>query len=396
MVNQKVNEVLNDLDILGNDLYGDLVNGDDLHSFIIEENKVLNIFHLNIRSVKKNFDELLVLLQSYKLTYCDVIILSECFQITSLEHFNIPGYLTYYNNADYNKNDGVLIFIKSYINANISHKKLPKSKASLSKITLKIKNISFGITTLYKPPPIPEQLFIEDIINYFSDSLNSNIEVFVGDININISNKTDKNVNDYLSMLGQFGFVPYIGSPTRITIDSKSCIDHIFVRKKLKSNSLYFKSFIIEAHITDHFPVMLNIDCEQPVHNINKISACTYTNFDHLKFQQLIDYQDWSEVLHCDVPDIATTKFINTYLNLMELCKTIITKKIKIYNKIKPWITNGIVTSIKFRDKLKKKLLKNFSLNLQNEYRTYRNNLNKVIAHAKSNYYYKKNRKQSK
>lgn len=46
-----------------------------------------------------------------------------------------------------------------------------------------------------------------------------------------------------------------------------------------------------------------------------------------------------------------------------------------VYNKLKPWITKGLINSVKIRDKLKSKLLKNPSDELRNEFKKYRNGL---------------------
>lgn len=50
-------------------------------------------------------------------------------------------------------------------------------------------------------------------------------------------------------------------------------------------------------------------------------------------------------------------------------------------------MTNGIVTSIKYRDKMKRKLRKHYSTELDSEYRVYRNQLNKLIMKQKNTYY---------
>ncbi|KAF0756126.1 RNA-directed DNA polymerase from mobile element jockey [Aphis craccivora] len=59
--------------------------------------------------------------------------------------------------------------------------------------------------------------------------------------------------------------------------------------------------------------------------------------------------------------------------------------------KIKPWITNGLVTSIINRDKLNMKIKKDTSNHkLINYYKTYRNKLTKLIRKAKEQYYINK------
>ena len=74
----------------------------------------LNIFHLNIRSISENLDELVVYLQQFKKKF-DLIVLSETFQITDLSLHSLPGYDMLYNEGKVNRNDGVVVYIRSTI-----------------------------------------------------------------------------------------------------------------------------------------------------------------------------------------------------------------------------------------------------------------------------------------
>lgn len=56
-----------------------------------------------------------------------------------------------------------------------------------------------------------------------------------------------------------------------------------------------------------------------------------------------------------------------------------ITCKSNKFLKQKPWITTGIINSIKYRDNLKRKFIKNKTLENKCEYTKYRNLLNKII-----------------
>lgn len=71
------------------------------------------IFHVNIRSISKNFDELNILLDSLK-TKFDIIVLSETWQIKDIDVFHLNGYTIEYSVGNLNQNDGVAIFIKKY------------------------------------------------------------------------------------------------------------------------------------------------------------------------------------------------------------------------------------------------------------------------------------------
>lgn len=366
---------------------GLMVDEENIHENIQWNNKLLNVLHVNIRSVKKNFDSLILLLESFNLKHNDVVILSECFKIWTTDQYNIPGYNTLYNQADFNRNDGVIVLVKSDIDTDFFSYKLPVSMATVGRMSFAIKGVTFGITALYRPPPVSKQDFIGDLHTFLQTNVNSNIEIFIGDININLLDTNDNDVSDYLSAMAHLGFVPFINSVTRP--DTNTCLDHIFVNQKLKSRSISLGSFILDSHMTDHYPTMLNVTLDRTL-NKDETTQNSYfiTKLDLIKFKNLLSLQDWSYVTAMVDPEVATNCFVSKYKELMRQatgdCRVLPTK----HKKIKKWITTGIITSIKHRDKMKKTLLKKYSKELEGEYRIYRNQLNKIIRKQK-NYYYK-------
>lgn len=48
-----------------------------------------NILHFNIRSIRKNFEELIIYLHRIELNNIDVIVLSETFKVDNLDDFKI-------------------------------------------------------------------------------------------------------------------------------------------------------------------------------------------------------------------------------------------------------------------------------------------------------------------
>lgn len=90
------------------------------------------------------------------------------------------------------------------------------------------------------------------------------------------------------------GFKSYINTFTRVTQDTKSCIDHIFVKQSLSNGHLDIYSAVINNNTTDHYPVYLQI-----FNKINKRPPTlekTITNFDHNKFKYLINQESWQHV----------------------------------------------------------------------------------------------------
>ena len=87
----------------------------------------------------------------------------------------------------------------------------------------------------------------------------------------------------------------------------------------------------------------------------DKIEYCKSTKTDYVKLAKFLEEQDWNNVLSCNNVELATNIFVNTFSDNIEKSKVIKTIKIKHYNRLKPWITNSIIVSIKHRDKMKKK-----------------------------------------
>lgn len=375
------------LNLINCNITSETVGPLDISNKIDKNNKKLNLIHINIRSIRKNFDEFLSFLESFKICYCDILVLSESYQLDSFSEFSMQGYTTYYNHGGINRNDGVIILIKNNLNADVSIHHLDATKVSVIKITFEINKVTYGITGIYRSPQTSVDQFINDLNSYYSQNISENIEILVGDMNINLLDSLDQHVINYYSMLGMYGFKPYIDCITREL--SGTCLDHIFIRNNLRLNNFKINTYVINYDITDHYPIMLNIS--QDHHNKNNLLVKkTIVNIDQMKLDQLFKQETWTGITEILDPEVSYQKFIDKFQHLFSLCKITKTVTIKQYNKIKPWITNGVITSIKKRDKLKKQLLKTCSKEKEIEYKTYRNNLKKIINNAKNTYYRRK------
>lgn len=87
----------------------------------------LGIVHFNIRSLQKHFDELLVYMEMAG-DRLDIIVLSETREILNVEQFKIPNFSVYYNEALFNKCDGVVVYVRDSINALVNIAPINESK----------------------------------------------------------------------------------------------------------------------------------------------------------------------------------------------------------------------------------------------------------------------------
>lgn len=84
---------------------------EDISKYIKHDSSGLKIFHVNIRSINKNFNNLLVLLHRINPSI-DIIILTECWLSKSPYTPSLPGFESF--RTDYkNQNDGVVTYIRS-------------------------------------------------------------------------------------------------------------------------------------------------------------------------------------------------------------------------------------------------------------------------------------------
>lgn len=281
MVNHLQDEIL---DIINEeeDFNGGKMDSEKVNKLLNNRDYFLKIMHTNIRSVSKNIDNLLIFIESYNLQNFDIIALSETFQLVSTNNCNIPGYQLFYNGARYNRNDGVILLVKNGIQVNFSSMQMHNSKATVSRLIFERNKISFGLTVTYKPPPIPQTTFIDDLHSFLESTASCNIEILLGDINMNILNNIDNSVAKYLAVMNSLGFQSYINSATRSL--SNTCLDHIFVKQKFKSNNLLISSCILEEDITDHSPVILLVGQKEKTDKINQLETVTKNKLNIINF----------------------------------------------------------------------------------------------------------------
>ncbi|KAJ8970980.1 hypothetical protein NQ317_003851 [Molorchus minor] len=324
----------------------------------------VKLIHFNIRSAQKTLQSLQICLI--------VIICTETWQIPNIKLIQLEEYTTIYNEASYNQCDGTIIFIRNNIeHVDFNFQKI--SDISLINLTFCLNNKLCNIYAMYRPPSTN--------INDYIDAL----EIYLQHQNLNYDhNIFEKSLEseNYLNTLAEFGFHPVINDYTRIQGDSKSCLDHIFIRSKGDFDDLILP-LIVQTSITDHFPVLFQLVTGGLKNNIQyKENIIKHINYDKLR-EQLSDV-DWSDVYNLKDVESATKAFLSIIENKITLC----TKVTKIKNskyKRKCWITNGIIKSIQNRDKLFREVqLEPLNEDLKQRYREYRNKLTALIKKTKN------------
>lgn len=359
-------------------------NIDDCKEFLNDPTE-LKLFHMNVGGIFSKHNELAI--HFNYLPEFDCIFLTETHtnKDSNLETVNFPGYQIYGTKNHSRKTDGVVILVNK--NLNHSVEEINIQDCNCLKILLEKNSKKYNCLGIYRSPSGKISRFLADLKeilkNHYSDPPNpKSINIIKGDININLVKNKSKMVNEYLNLLTEFGFMSLINKPTRVKGTNKpSCLDHIFVGPKPSDS---YKSFILQSKISDHYSTILKFNKSHPnvsrQESTNKYFQTNILNTENL--YKNVESQNWGDIFIENNPETSTSLFINKLQSIIDENTT--KKTIKIDKKRTPWITNGLINSIKKRDKLHLLCAKQpMNKRLLEFYRKYRNKLNSLICKQK-------------
>ena len=358
----------------------------------------LSFFYANARSLPRHIDEYTSLLdeiQSRNSFRFDILCFVETWldeNLVNLVHINNYN-LVCKHKPNRKEGGGLAMYLAQSLKYKFLDISVPAEKQHLFDcLFLEITNTAVPIVVglTYRSPSNQSQKefaqFLEPTLSTFK---NDKKEVIIlGDMNIDLlKTNSDVETANYLDMFLTNSFLPKITVPTRVTHSSATLIDHLF----LKISDKNVLSGTIVNDITDHYINFLCIDIKKSqtpqILNFRNQSQSAMNNF-----VSALEQQDWSAVLSNLDANQSYNLFINIYKDLMNkhlpLVKVNFNKQ---YHKIKPWMTKGILTSLRNKNKLYKNIFKcNTERNKiikENQYKNYRNILNRTMKTAKQLYW---------
>ena len=188
-------------------------------------------------------------------------------------------------------------------------------------------------------------------------------------------------------MLINNGLLPTVTWPTRITQQSATLIDNIFISEVLQCN---FDSAILIHDMSDHLPTLAllkqtKITDKNPIEfNSRLLNSECISNIN----RKLWDI-DWIGHLNSKSCDTNFNTFCNLLHETMDTVAPLKCVHISAKRKFsEPWLTQGIETSNRKIKQLYKETLKsNCSTESLVKYKQHRNLLNRIKRKAKTSYY---------
>ena len=223
--------------------------------------KGLSIAYLNICSVVRKFDDIRMLLEKSNL---DVFVLGETFLNTCIDEteLNIPGYSFIHGDRSgpgcKSGGGGLLAYLKDKLEYEpILNKCTPNLEGLWFTISLQSKaNTNMWV----RPPNASIDSSIQELelqLELLEISLRHDI-VILGDNSIDFAS-TNTHKTKLNNFLKSVGLTQTIDRPMGITVNTTTCIDHIY----LNNTELFFHCGVINPGLSDHCLVFVCCKCKR-------------------------------------------------------------------------------------------------------------------------------------
>ena len=382
-----------------------------LNSLKIDLPSSFGLFHVNIASLDKHFDDLEFILTQLKYKF-DVIGISEhkIFKDTlPSKNIKIPGYHEFIFEPTETTHGGTGFYIKDNVDFIIREDLQINSPSDFESIFIEIqfpkkKNLIVGC--IYRHPT--SKISVQNFTNLHLDPILQKINmekkqcVFMGDFNVDLL-KTESNneSNLFYNNLSSHFFTPFILQPTRL--NSKTLIDNIFF------NSLEYQSISgnLLIEISDHliqFLILEGFIKERTVAEINLFKR-DLSHFNEREFEEAVNNMYWEQICNLEMndPNLSCNNFFNSITYLLDEFapyKKVTKNEYKLM--LKPWISKEILQNCQNRDAILKSISRENDpvkiRNLRNDYKKLRNEITKDKRNSKKAYftsYFEKNKHRS-
>ncbi|XP_072180948.1 uncharacterized protein [Diadema setosum] len=347
----------------------------------------ISLLHINSRSLNKNFEYLENLLHSLNNFEFSVIGISETWlHQNSPDIFNLPNHKLVRADRQGKRGGGVAFYIAQNLQFKIrSEITLRYAETLFIEIENPLsKNVIIGL--IYRPPDLNCELFCDELDLYLHKIGNESKHVFIfGDFNINFSPTSDNNNSlNFMHLMYSYGFMSIINKPTRINPHSSTQIDNIF--SNVYNNTIM--GGILCSEVSDHLPIFSICECKMGRNKLHdKIWYYKESKRNVELLKQNLFLEEWTDIYSINNVNLAykcfNDKLLYYYENNIPLCRIRINR-----NKPRnPWITKGILKSIKTRNFLYKLHIRNPTEYNLNMYKVYRNKLTKLIRLSRRLYF---------
>jgi hypothetical protein len=315
------------------------------------------ILHINVRSIPKNFNEVISYIQRQSVIY-HIILLSETwlteadgdlYQIPSYNHLDVHRVIK--------KGGGIRLYYLDEFVVNLDNtiSGIFNSHESLFVKISKKNRFSLTLGCIYRPPSASMTNFNEYLSAVlFADGCLKGNCILIGDFNIDLLKiRQIECFRNFENIMRENGFRALINSPTRCSGQTglpQSILDHVWVN--------FYKDIsagVLDYLIADHLPikVKINLSLQNTLRKLSFriLSDEKFEMFEHDKYNLFDQYNIDSDDVNLELIrfEAWTQKILDRYFPIKT--KFLSNKRIKM-----PWINNEILELINKKHKLFKSL----------------------------------------
>ena len=222
--------------------------------FSQDSSKNYFIFHHNIRSFRRNSDELFAYIDLLKVKFQVLVFTETWFSRDNI--IEIDGYKSYHSFRNEKIGGGVSVYVTDTL-VSLGLDDLTINNEVIETCCVKISyNSSFlYVICLYRPPNMDfYDLFLDNCSNFLTELMVLDRNFYVlGDFNVNTLSSGIVSTR-FVDLMRSFSMMPLVSVPTRITDNVQSLIDNIWTNDLASINS-----GVLIFDVTDHFPIFLSL-----------------------------------------------------------------------------------------------------------------------------------------
>jgi len=156
--------------------------------------------------------------------------------------------------------------------------------------------------------------------------------VCIGDFNHDQFKTNSSDWKEFEQTMSNFRMKQMITKPTRVTINSSTCIDHVWTNRP----QMYGNNGVVVTTFSDHRMIFTGRKGVRPKRESKIIEARSFRKFDESAFVDDLSAVDWSDVCEADTPDQGWDLFLGLFLPVCN--KHAPVKKIKVSSQQPRWI----------------------------------------------------------
>ena len=364
---------------------------DNLHTPITKINSELEQFknfirfgHLNAVSVPKHREEIYRVIRE---TLLDIFAVCETnIKPGTPSHlYQMPGYKLIRADRTHSAKGGLGVYCKSEYNPKKIAIKYEKLQPELLFIELEINRNKVAVGVIYKSPAASYGVYaeIQEIIAFITTKYKH--VIIMGDFNIDLL-KNDRPSNFFRNtILKPFSLHQVINEPTRITENTATSIDHIFVTE---SENVKHSGVADFPGISDHCMIYMAYSLKRPKFKPVKIVRRDFKHFNENDYIADMEIAPWGNIhtLGEDNNEISIDDKVTVLENIFRenIDKHAPLKEITIKKPIKSfWMTDEILHLMDTRDKYKNMFNRYKDQFFHDRYKELRNKVNHKIRRVK-------------